>query len=258
MGEPRVAVVTGGGRGIGRGIVLELARLGLRIGVNFRADAAAAHDTCEAARQAGAAMAIPLAADVAALDAGRALVETALEAFGRIDVWVHNAGVAPRERRDVLETTPESWDHVLGTNLRGPYFLTQAVARAMRAHPEPERADRQIHFITSVSSRFASTNRGEYCVAKAGLSMVASLFAARLAGDGIRVFEIRPGVIRTAMTAPVEAAYRARIEAGLLPIARLGEPSEVGRAVASIVAGGLPYATGSVIEVDGGMHLRRL
>lgn len=258
MGEPRVAVVTGGGRGIGRGIVLELAQLGMRLGVNYRADADAARATCAEALRRGAAAAVPLAADVADLDSGRALVDAAVGAFGRIDIWVHNAGVAPLERRDVLETAPESWDRVLGTNLRGPYFLTQAVARAMRVHPEPEAADRQIHFITSVSSVFASVNRGEYCVAKAGLSMVASLFAARLAGEGIRVFEIRPGVIRTEMTAGVEAAYRARIEAGLLPIARLGEPDDVGRAVASIVAGGLPYATGSVIEVDGGMHLRRL
>jgi NAD(P)-dependent dehydrogenase (short-subunit alcohol dehydrogenase family) len=258
MAEPRVAVVTGGGRGIGRGIVLELARLGLRIGVNYRSDCDAARGTCAEAIERGAAAAVPFQADISDLSAGSHLVERVLDAFGRIDVWIHNAGVAPRQRRDLLETTPESWDDVLNTNLRGPFFLTQAVARAMRSHPEPEQADRQIHFITSVSAIFASVQRGEYCVAKAGLSMVARLFAARLAAEGIRVFEIRPGIIRTDMTAPVAAAYQARIDAGLLPIARIGEPAEVGRAVAAVVAGGLPYATGSVIEIDGGMHLRRL
>ena len=152
---------------------------------------------------------------------------------GRVDLWVNNAGVAPERRLDLLETTPESWDRVLDTNLRGPFFLTQSVARAMiemqsaGTVPEP-----QIVFITSISSRFASVTRGEYCVAKAGLSMVAQLFAARLAGQGIRVYEVRPGLIDTDMTRAVRAAYDERIAAGLVPIGRWGTAEDVGRAVA--------------------------
>ncbi len=255
----RVGVVTGGGRGIGRGVVRELGRCGMRVVVNYRSDAEAAAVSCAGAMEVGAELAVAIQADVSDLVAGKGLVGEVIERLGRIDLWVHNAGIAPAERRDVLETTLESWERVLGTNLRGPYFLTQEVVRAMRADGAGAETDRQIHFITSVSSEFVSVNRGEYCVAKAGLSMVAKLFAARLAEEGIRVFEIRPGLIRTEMTAGVEAAYQGRIETGQLPmIRRWGEAEDVGRVVASLACGGLPYATGNVIEVDGGMHVRRL
>lgn len=258
MNSEHVAVVTGGSRGIGRGIVRALGGMGWRIGVNYRSDAASAAAACADALAAGAAECVALQADVASLTEGARLVRQAVDRFGRIDLWVHNAGVAPLERRDLLDTTIESWDRVLGTNLRGPYFLTQHVARAMQQHPDGAAADRQIHFITSVSSAFASVNRGEYCVSKAGLSMVAQVFAARLAAEGIRVFEIRPGLTETDMTAGVRAAYDERIAAGLLPLARWGTPEDVGRLVATLASGGLPYATGNVIEVDGGLHLRRL
>jgi NAD(P)-dependent dehydrogenase (short-subunit alcohol dehydrogenase family) len=258
IGRP-VAVVTGGGRGIGRGIVHALSGCGFDLAVNYRGNAQAADDTCRKALDNGASQARAFQADVSNLDQGRLLVDQILSHFGRIDLWVHNAGVAPEVRRDILETTPESWDRVLDINLRGPYFLTQCVAQAMiESHRAGTTPDPQIHFITSVSSVFASSNRGEYCVSKAGLSMVAQLFAARLAPEGVRVFEIRPGVIATDMTAPVRAAYDQRFAEGLAPLNRWGTPEDVGKAVAALAKGHLSYATGNVLYIDGGLNLRRL
>jgi 3-oxoacyl-[acyl-carrier protein] reductase len=259
MADRRVAVVTGGGRGIGRGIVGELAALGLDVVVNYRSDAAAAAESCGEAERRGAGRAIALPADVADPGQGRRLLEQTLDRFGRVDLWVNNAGIAPEVRLDVLETTPASWDRVLATNLRGPFFLTQAVARAMLdLLAAGTIADPQIIFITSISSDTASVNRAEYCVAKAGLSMVAQVFAVRLAEQGIRVHEVRPGLIATDMTAGAREAYDLRIAAGLVPIRRWGTPADVGRAVAALASGALPYSTGEVLHVDGGFHLRRL
>jgi 3-oxoacyl-[acyl-carrier protein] reductase len=258
-GAPRVSVVTGGSRGIGRGIVLALAELGHAVVVNYRSDAAAADAVCDAARTRGAPSAFPIRADVSDLAEGRRLVEESVSLAGRIELWVNNAGVAPDRRLDLLETTPESWDRVVGTNLRGPFFLSQSVAREMlRMQAEGIVAEPQIVFITSVSSRFASVNRGEYCVSKAGLSMVAHLFAARLAGTGIRVYEVRPGLIDTDMTRAVRAAYDARIAAGLVPMGRWGTAEDVGRAEALVANGGLRYSTGTVLDVDGGLGMRVL
>jgi NAD(P)-dependent dehydrogenase (short-subunit alcohol dehydrogenase family) len=255
----RVAVVTGGSRGIGRGIVLALAELGHTVVVNYRSDAVAAEETCREARRRGAPAAHPIRSDVSDLTDGRRLVEEAVSFAGRIDLWVNNAGIAPERRLDLLESTPESWDRVLGTNLRGPFFLSQAVAlELLRLRVEGIVAEPQMVFITSISSRFASVNRGDYCVAKAGLSMVAQLFATRLAATGIRVYEVRPGLIDTDMTRAVRAAYDARIAAGLVPMGRWGTPEDVGRAVALVAAGGLRYSTGTVIDVDGGLGLRVL
>jgi NAD(P)-dependent dehydrogenase (short-subunit alcohol dehydrogenase family) len=254
----RVAVVTGGGRGIGRGIVGELASLHFTVVVNYRSDQDAALSTCEEAVSRGAAQAVPIQADVADLEAGRRLLDESLRRFGRIDLWVNNAGIAPLARLDLLETTPESWDRVLSTNLRGTFFLTQAVARSMVQLKETNDFEPQIVFITSISSRFASVNRAEYCVAKAGLSMAVQLFASRLAGAGIRVYEIRPGLIETDMTQQVRAEYTSRIESGISPIRRWGTPVDVGRAVAAIACGVLPFSTGEIIHVDGGMNLRIL
>jgi 3-oxoacyl-[acyl-carrier protein] reductase len=257
--QESVTVVTGGGRGIGRGIVEALAAQGSCVVVNFRGDSVSAEEARRAAESMGAPRAIAIQADVADLDQGRRLLDDVLAEFGRIDLWVNNAGVAPLERLDLLEATPESWDRVLGTNLRGPFFLTQAVACAMgRLVEQRVVSSPQIVFVTSVSSTFASVNRGEYCVSKAGLSMVARLFAVRLADLGIRVYEVRPGVIATDMTGPVKAAYARRIADGLSPIRRWGTPEDVGKAVAAIAAGALPYSTGEVIHVDGGLHLDRL
>ncbi len=254
-----VAVVTGGGRGIGRGIALALAELGHTVVVNYRSDAESAEETCREARRRGSPLACAIRADVSDPAEGRRLLDEAMAVAGRIDLWVNNAGIAPERRLDLLETTLESWDLVLGTNLRGPFFLTQAAARAMIGLREAGIvAAPQIVFITSISSRFASITRGEYCVAKAGLSMVAQLFAARLAGEGIRVYEVRPGLIDTDMTRAVRAAYDDRIAGGLVPMGRWGTAQDVGRAVAAIASGALPYSTGAVIDVDGGLGLRIL
>lgn len=255
----QVAVVTGGGRGIGRGIVQALAGQGFSIAVNYRSDRSAALETCRAAIENGATEAIPIQADVADLDDGRRLLAESLASFGRIDLWVNNAGVAPAQRLDLLDTTPESWDRVLGTNLRGPFFLTQHVARTLASLVENGVvAEPQIVFISSISSTFASVNRGEYCVSKAALSMVARLFAVRLAPLGIRVYEVRPGVIETDMTGPVSEIYDRRIADGLSPIRRWGTPADVGKAVAAIASGAFPFSTGEVLHVDGGLNLDRL
>lgn len=259
MSDVRVAVVTGGGRGIGRGIVSELAELGMAVVVNYHSRAEAAEETCQEALARGAPRAIALAADVAEDHAGPQVLEATLSEFGRVDLLVNNAGVAPEVRLDLLDTTRGSWDRALGINLRGPFFLTQTFARAMiDLHAAGTVPEPQIVFITSISSVFASTSRGEYCVAKAGLSMVAQLFAVRLANHGIRVYEVRPGIIATDMTAPVRELYEQRIADGISPIQRWGTPVDVGRAVAALASGALGFSTGEVIYVDGGLHLPRL
>ncbi|MCS7316347.1 MAG: 3-ketoacyl-ACP reductase, partial [Bryobacteraceae bacterium] len=192
--------------------------------------------------------------DVGSRQDREALIAFARERFGRLDLLVNNAGMAPRERRDILEATEESFDEVIATNLKGPYFLTQAAARWMREQGGGGR----IVFITSISAYTASVNRGEYCISKAGLSMAAALWAQRLAADGILVFEVRPGIIRTDMIAAVEKIYEERIAGGLLPQRRMGEPADVARAVRAIADGLLDYSTGQVLNVDGGFHLRGL
>ena len=255
--ETRVAVVTGGGRGIGRGITMALADRGFALVINYRSDEAAAVEACREAEKRGSKCAIAIRADVADLEQGLRLLDETIQAHGRVDLWVNNAGVAPLKRSDLLETTPESWDHVLETNLRGPFFLTQAVARKMiELNAAGTIAEPQIVFITSISSTFASISRPEYCVSKAGLSMVAQLFAVRLAGQGIRVYEVRPGLIETAMTQPVRDLYDKKIAAGITPIRRWGTPDDVGRAVGAIASGAFPYSTGSIFEIDGGLSLR--
>jgi len=241
------ALVTGASRGIGRGIALELARTHRVIGT-YRGR----RDAAESLRaEAGVEV---FQCDVSSAADRQALIEFAREKFGRLDLLVNNAGMAPRERRDILEATEESFDEVLATNLKGPYFLTQLAARWMKEQASGGR----IVFITSISAYTASVNRGEYCISKAGLSMAAALWAQRLAADGILVFEIRPGIIRTDMIAPVAKLYEERIAAGLLPQRRMGEPADVARAVRAIADGLLDYSAGQIINVDGGFHLRSL
>jgi NAD(P)-dependent dehydrogenase (short-subunit alcohol dehydrogenase family) len=187
----------------------------------------------------------------------RFLVET-IDQLGVPAALVNNAGRAPRVRADLLDATEDSFEEVLRTNLQGPYFLTQAVARAMVAGGPRPGGRGGIVFVTSVSAEMASVNRGEYCVSKAGLAMAARLFATRLAADGIPVYDVRPGIIATDMTAAVKEAYDRRIAAGLIPDARWGTPEDVGRAVAALLRGDVPYATGSVIHIDGGLSIPRL
>jgi NAD(P)-dependent dehydrogenase (short-subunit alcohol dehydrogenase family) len=250
-----VALVTGGRRGIGRGSALALAEAGFDLVlVDLERDADAEETLAGIAARGG--HAAFLAGDVAALDGHAALVDAAYDAFGRLDCLLNNAGVGVLSRGDLLDVTVESYDRCLATNLRGTFFLTQAVARRMlNVPPAAGSPQRSIVTITSVNAEIASTSRGEYCISKAGASMLTRLFALRLAPHGIAVYEIRPGVIRTAMTAPVFDRYQAAIDNGLSPIARWGEPEDIGRTVATLATGGLPFTVGQVVYVDGGLHL---
>jgi 3-oxoacyl-[acyl-carrier protein] reductase len=252
------ALVTGGTRGIGLGIADALARDGWDLAVcGVRAEAEVtgaldglrAHDT----------RIQYFAADLADTDERRRLVNDIRDRCGVVTALVNNAGRAPRVRADILEATEESFDEVLRTNLRGPYFLTQAIARdqIVRKRADPG-FPASITFITSVSAEMVSTGRGEYCVSKAGLAMAAALFAARLAEHGISVYEVRPGIVATDMTAAVRQVYDTRIADGLVPERRWGQPGDVGRVVAALARGDVPYATGTVIHVDGGLSIPRL
>jgi NAD(P)-dependent dehydrogenase (short-subunit alcohol dehydrogenase family) len=253
-----VAIVTGASRGIGREIALELARRGHAVVVNYASSAPAAEEVV-AAIEADGGQAVAVKASVADSTDRAHLVQAALEHFGRIDVLVNNAGITSPGRADILAATEENWDTVLGTNLKGPFFLTQTVANEMlrlRAAGTIERGT--IINISSISAYAVSTNRGDYCVSKAAIEMLTKLFAARLADDGIAVFEIRPGIISTDMTSAVQEKYDRLIADGLLPIKRWGTPADVAAAVAALVGGAFPYSTGDVFNVDGGFHLRRL
>jgi NAD(P)-dependent dehydrogenase (short-subunit alcohol dehydrogenase family) len=241
-----VALVTGASRGIGRGIAEELARTHSVI-ATFRGRRDAA-ESLEAATGA-----VPFQCDIGSREDREALIAFTRERFGRLDLLVNNAGMAPRERRDIVEATEESFDEVVATNLKGPHFLTQLAARWML-----DQGSGRIVFITSISSYTASVNRGEYCISKAGLSMSVALWATRLAPHGLTVFEIRPGIIRTDMIAAVEKAYDEKIAAGLLPQRRMGEAADVAKAVRAVADGLLDYTTGQVINADGGFHLRSL
>jgi 3-oxoacyl-[acyl-carrier protein] reductase len=279
-----VALVTGGSRGIGRGICVALAQAGYAVAVNYHSKLEAAEET---RRLLGGVDSLLVQADVArAADRDR-LIDAVLARWQRLDVLVNNAGITSVGRRDILEATEESWDQVLGANLKGAFFLSQRAAQEMirlsalsplgrevggeglptqeQISPSPASsgglrpAARHpcIINITSVSAYALSTNRGDYCIAKAGLSMATQLFALRLAEHGIRVYEVRPGIIDTDMTAAAKDQYTQLIADGLTPIRRWGTPEDVGRAVAALVGDGFPYSTGDVLHVDGGYHVRR-
>jgi NAD(P)-dependent dehydrogenase (short-subunit alcohol dehydrogenase family) len=239
----RVALVTGGTRGIGRGIADRLNGAGWSVAITAR------HPADEAAQ----ANFLCVEADVSDADGRAHTVEAVLNRFGRIDLLVNNAGMAPRVRADLLDMSVQSMREVLEVNLVGPFFLTQLVARRMI-----EQGGGMIINISSISAYAASVNRGEYCLSKAGVSMMTKLYAARLAEAGIPVYEIRPGIIQTDMTATVTAKYDALIEGGLTPIRRWGTPADVADAVYMLSQGLVPFSTGEVINVDGGFHLMRL
>lgn len=255
-----ISLVTGAGRGIGRGIAIELAKLGHNIVINYAGNSAAADECLQLVRDAGG-DGITVRADISQSADRARLVEETLDKFGRIDLLVNNAGVAPNVRADILEAGEESFDRLIDINLKGPYFLTQLVANQMIAQALNKNSGEipsQIVTISSMSAYTASVNRGDYCVAKAGLGMLTALFAARLAEHQIGVYEVRPGVIATDMTGGVKEKYDAMIENGAWPIKRWGKPSDVGRAVAAIARGDFPFSTGEVFNVDGGFHLRTL
>lgn len=253
-----VALVTGAGRGIGRAAALALAERGWNIVVNFRSNAEAAAQALHEIEALGAGGFLA-PADIGSPGERERLLTSVRSTYGRLDLLVNNAGMAPRKRTDLLDMTLESYQEVMATNLEGPFFLTQAAAHWMieevQAGLEPRP---KIINMGSISAYTSSLGRGEYCVAKAGMAMMTALFADRLAEWGINVYEIRPGIIATDMTAPVQDRYRGLIADGLLPIRRMGQVEDVAKAVVVLAEGALPYSTGEVINVDGGFHLRRL
>jgi NAD(P)-dependent dehydrogenase (short-subunit alcohol dehydrogenase family) len=250
----KVALITGAARGIGRGIAMALAHQGWSIVVNYRSNAEAAREALRLVEQAGG-RGMVVQGDVANIDDRKRLVDESLKHYGQIDLLVNNAGMAPRVRTDMLEMNEASYDEVMATNLKGPFFLTQLVARKMI---ELKSVDAKIINIGSLSSYASSPNRAEYCISKAGIAMMTTLFADRLAEYGINVYEVRPGIIETDLTSVVKGKYDKLIGEGLLPIRRWGQTEDVARAVVAIAQDLLPYSTGEVINVDGGFHLRRL
>jgi 3-oxoacyl-[acyl-carrier protein] reductase len=254
----RVALVTGGSRGIGFGIAQSLAREGFDLVICGLRPAIAVNESLAQLRGAGA-EALYTQADVGDAAARSRLLAAVREHYGRLDVLVNNAGRAPAARADILDATEASFDEVLRTNLRGPYFLTQIVAHWMIQQRKAQADFRgAIVNITSVSATFASTNRGDYCISKAGMAMATRLWAARLGEFHIPVYEVRPGVIRTAMTAGASEKYDKLFSEGMAIEARWGTPEDVGKAVAALARGDFAYSTGSVILVDGGMTVERL
>ena len=258
VASSKVALITGGSRGIGLGIARALASDGFRLAINGRRsprDVATVIDELNA----GGADAIYCQGDVGNLDHHVPILDHIRQHFGRIDVLVNNAGVAPDVRADVLDATPDSFDRLISINLRGPYFLTQAVAKWMIEQRRADAAFRgRIVNVSSVSAEVASVNRGDYCISKAGVAMATKLWAARLAEFGVDVYEVRPGVVATDMTAAVKSKYDDLIAGGLTLERRWGTPDDVGRAVAALARGDLPYATGQILNIDGGMSVRRL
>jgi 3-oxoacyl-[acyl-carrier protein] reductase len=259
-----VALVTGASRGIGRGIALELARNGHDVAINYAGNEAAARESVSLCLDAAKAAGRTIRAEKCQADVGIGtdrirLVEFCRSTFGRLDLLVNNAGITSIGRADILDANEENFDRLMAINLKGPYFLTQLAARWMieqvKANPKLRP---KIVTISSVSAYAVSTNRGDYCLAKAALGMLTRLYAVRLAEYGINVYELRPGVIASDMTAPVREKYDKLIREGLTPITRWGTPEDVGRAVVGLAQDWLAFSTGDVLNLDGGFHLRRL
>ncbi|ACL55682.1 3-ketoacyl-ACP reductase [Methylobacterium nodulans] len=253
--QRRTALVTGAGRGIGRAIALALADAGFDVIVNDLPGSDDLAHTAAAVQQRGR-RAVALGLDISDVAAHDGFVDQAWSALGGIDCLVNNAGVSVARRDDILAVTPESFDRLIRINLRGPFFLTQAVAKRMVAVPADHL--RTIVTISSANVDFASIDRAEYCLSKAPLAMMSQLYAARLAQHGINTYEVRPGVIRTQMTSVAKDRYDQAFANGLTPIARWGEAEDIGRAVAMLASGALSYSTGETLRVDGGLAVRRL
>ena len=259
-----VSLITGSSRGIGRGIALELAKAGTHhLVVNYAGNEAAARECQALCLEAASGAAEPIRVEIVQGDISVAadrtrLIDTVRSEFGRLDLLVNNAGVAPNVRADILDAGEESFDRLIGINLKGPYFLTQLAAKLMIASTPLPDLPRAVVNVTSISAFTASVNRGDYCIAKAGLSMMTKLFAARLAEYGINVYEIQPGIIATDMTGAVKEKYDKMFAEGLTPINRWGYPSDIGKAVSAVASGAFPYSTGQVFNVDGGFHLHLL
>jgi NAD(P)-dependent dehydrogenase (short-subunit alcohol dehydrogenase family) len=263
MSTPPVVLVTGSSRGLGRGVAESLAAAGYSVAVHYASNLQAAEETAAACRQlapspdqkfAVVGGNVGLAAD------RQKMFDETLSAFGHLDALVNNAGIAPRVRADLTEATEEIFDEVIAVNLKGPYFLSQLAARYWLANPGKSRlaTGYKLLFVSSLSANTASINRGEYCISKAGLAMASQLWAVRLAAEGVQVLELRPGIMATDMTSGVKEKYDKLLAEGIVPQKRWGAPSDVGRAVESILAGHFPFSQGDVINIDGGFHLRRL
>ena len=263
MGNRMVALVTGAAKGIGRSIVLEFAKNGFdTVGVDILFDPtnkkSGLFEVKERVEEFNRDF-FPIKGDISDLKAHKEIIKQVLERFERIDILVNNAGVAPEKRLDVLETAPESYDRVLSINARGAFFLTQKIAKHMIKEVERDAEKKScIIFISSISADVSSPSRAEYCISKASLSMTAKIFADRLAEYGINVYEVRPGIIKTDMTAPVREKYNRLISEGLVPQKRWGFPEDVAQAVVSLARGDFAYSTGLVVEVSGGMNIRHL
>ena len=256
MSSSKVAIVTGASRGIGRSVAAHLGALGFSVAINYNSNADAAKEAAALVEEAGGKAHI-VQANIGNLSDHRRLVDETLSVFGSITMLVNNAGVAPKVRADLLEMSEDSYDYVVDTNLKGPFFLTQLVANHMAKAVTDE--PRCIVNVGSISAYTASVNRGEYCIAKAGIGMLTQLFAARLAEFGVNVYEIRPGIIQTDMTSGVQEKYNKLInDDGLTPIKRWGQPDDIGKAVAAIARGDFPFSTGEVFNVDGGFHMKTL
>ncbi len=261
MAENRVSLITGSSRGIGRAIAIELGAAGHDVVVNYVRNQTEA-DRVVKEIQSGGGRAVATGANVADQNDRRRLIDSTIERFGRIDVLVNNAGITSPGRQDLLEATEESWDQVFDTNLKGPFFLAQLAARHMRdqtaADTENAADSGVIVNVSSISGYAVSTNRTDYCIAKAGMQMMTWQLADRLAEYGILVYEVGPGVISSDMTAPVKEKYDRLIADGMAPIRRWGAPEDVARAVGMLTSGSLGFSTGERINVDGGFHIRRL
>jgi 3-oxoacyl-[acyl-carrier protein] reductase len=256
-----LSLITGSSRGIGRGIALELAKAATHdIVINYAGNETAALECKALCEQAsGGKVRVEIVqGDISSADDRQRLVEFVREKFGRLDLLVNNAGVAPNVRADLLDAGEESFDRLISINLKGPYFLTQLAAKLMIESPALPNFPKAVVNVTSISAYTVSTNRGDYCIAKAGLAMMTKLFAVRLAEFGINVFEIQPGVIATDMTGPVKEKYDKLFAEGLTPINRWGLPSDIGRCVVAVAAGAFPYSTAQVFNVDGGFHLKTI
>jgi len=254
----RVALITGGSRGLGLGIAGQLAADGFALAINGRRPAAEVAVVVKQLQGQGAEV-IYCQADVADAASRQAMIDQIRESFGRLDVLVNNAGVAPNERADILDASEASFERLININLKGPYFLTQAVANWMVQQRQTEDGFAGVIVnISSVSAELASVNRGDYCISKAGVSMATRLWAARLAEYGIQVYEVRPGIFQTDMTDSVKEKYDKLLTEGLTLEPRWGDPAELGRAVGLLVGGELSYATGNVLTLDGGMTVPRL
>jgi len=254
----KVALITGGTRGIGFGIARELAKSGLDLILTGRRPPGSCSEALEKLRAQGV-HAEYIVSDVSSLGEHGALLDAVFNRFGRLDVLINNAGIAPRVRADILTAKEDSFDELIAVNLKGPYFLTQQAAQRMIAigRQQPDFRGCIIN-VGSISATVASTNRGDYCIAKAGIGMATQLWAVRLAEFNIDVFELRPGLIATDMTAGVKQKYDSLIASGLLLQARWGTPEDIGKAAAMLVRGELPYATGSILTLDGGLTTLRL